>query len=121
MCRDILAIVDRLDRLVVAARIERQLPDQLALGRLVSACAIAADQLIDTDLGNEIVFVLVRESGRPAGSPAHSQAHDVYGFVSVWRDRKVARVPVYTEPREASAAAERPAESRGRRCRKLRT
>jgi ketosteroid isomerase-like protein len=59
------------------------------------------------DLGNGIVFAVVRESGRPSGSPSRSRVHAVYGFVFVWIDAKVTRVTVYTDPKEAFAAAER--------------
>ena len=51
-------------------------------------------------------------NGRPTGSLAHSQVHAVYGFVFLWRGGKVARVTVYTDPREARAAAERLAHER---------
>ncbi|MEA2314118.1 MAG: hypothetical protein QOI03_810 [Solirubrobacteraceae bacterium] len=65
------------------------------------------------DLGGGIVFAMVRETGRPSGSPAQSRVRSVYGFVFVWRDAKVARVTVYTDPDEARAVAQRLAEQRG--------
>ena len=66
-----------------------------------------------TDLGNGIVFAVVRESGRPTGSSTQSRVHALYGFVFAWTDSKVTRATVYTDPREARAAAERLAESSG--------
>ena len=83
------------------------------LGDWLSSYEETEDDLQEiTDLGNGIVFALVRESGRLIGSPAHSHVHAVYGFVFIWRDGKVARVTVYTDPGEARAAAERLAEER---------
>jgi ketosteroid isomerase-like protein len=58
-----------------------------------------------TDLGNGIVFAVVRETGRPSGSPTQSRVHAIYGFVFVWKDGKVARATVYTDPHQARAAA----------------
>jgi ketosteroid isomerase-like protein len=65
-----------------------------------------------TDLGNGIVFAVVRETGRPSGTPSQSRVHGIYGFVFVWTDATVSRATVYTDPDEARAAAERLAESR---------
>jgi hypothetical protein len=65
-----------------------------------------------TDVGNGIVFAVVRETGRPSGTPSQSRVHAVYGFVFVWTDATVSRATVYTDPDEARAAAERLAESR---------
>jgi ketosteroid isomerase-like protein len=65
-----------------------------------------------TDLGNGIVFAVVRETGRPSGSSAQSHVYAIYGFVFVWVDRKVTRATVYTDPDEARAAAERLAAER---------
>ena len=65
-----------------------------------------------TDLGEGIVFAVVRETGRPSGAPRESRVRAVYGFVFVWSAAKVIRVTVYTDPAEARAAAERLAESR---------
>jgi ketosteroid isomerase-like protein len=66
-----------------------------------------------TELGNGIVFAVVRETGRPSGSPTQSRVDAVYGFVFVWTDGKVTRATVYTDPHEARASAESLAESRG--------
>ena len=60
-----------------------------------------------TDLGSGIVYAVVRETGRPSGGLMASRVHALYGFVFVWRDSKVSRVTVYTDPDEARAAAER--------------
>jgi ketosteroid isomerase-like protein len=65
-----------------------------------------------TDVGNGIVFAVVRETGRPSGSSARSRVYAIYGFVFVWADRKVTRATVYTDPDEARAAAERLAAER---------
>jgi len=59
-----------------------------------------------TDLGNGIVFAVVRETGRPSGSASHSRVHAIYGFVFVWSDGKVSRATVFTDPHEARAYAE---------------
>jgi ketosteroid isomerase-like protein len=63
------------------------------------------------DLGNGIVFAVVRESGRPSGTARPSRVHAVYAFVFVWTDAKVTRATVYADPAEAHAAATRLAES----------
>jgi ketosteroid isomerase-like protein len=68
-----------------------------------------------TDVGNGIVFAVVRETGRPSGSPTQSRVHAVYGFVFVWTDRKVTRATVYTDADEARAAAIGLAKSRAQR------
>jgi ketosteroid isomerase-like protein len=64
------------------------------------------------DLGDGVVFVVVRQNARPAGSPSHARLHDVYGYTFVWVDGKVARATVYTDIDEARAAAERLAQER---------
>ena len=53
MCRDIVDIVDRRDRLVVAARIERQLADQLAL-EVDHTDLLVGDQQLDADYEREL-------------------------------------------------------------------
>ena len=64
-------------------------------------------------LGHGIVFLVVKQNARPWGSPAHVRLNDVYGYVFVWADDKVARATPYTDPDEARAAAERLAKERG--------
>jgi ketosteroid isomerase-like protein len=64
------------------------------------------------ELGNGIVFAVVRQNARPSGSPEDVRLHDVYGYVFVWADGKVARVTPYPDVDEARAAAERLAEPR---------
>jgi ketosteroid isomerase-like protein len=66
-----------------------------------------------TDLGNGIVFAVVRETGRPSGSAGQSRVHAIYGFVFVWSDGKVSRATVFTDPHEARAYAEGLAEPTG--------
>src|SRR5271166_610079 len=74
----------------------------------------ADDELRETrDLGNGIVFVAVRETARPSGSPATAQVHAVYGLVLEWTQGKAARVIAYPDIDDARAAAERLAEDRG--------
>ena len=63
------------------------------------------------DLGNGVVFTVVRQNGRPAGSAARVQQRPV--FVSEWVEDMIVRVTVYYDIDEARAAAERLAESRG--------
>jgi len=64
-------------------------------------------------LGNGVVFAVVRQNAHPTGSPVHVRLRDLYGYVFVWADRKVARVTPYPDVVAALAAAERLAESRG--------
>jgi ketosteroid isomerase-like protein len=59
------------------------------------------------DFGNGIVFAVVRQNARPAGSPPDVRLHDVYGYVFAWADGKVARITPYPDVDEARAAAER--------------
>jgi ketosteroid isomerase-like protein len=66
-----------------------------------------------TDLGNGVVFAVVRETGRPSGSATQARVHAIYGFVFVWSDGKVSRATVYTDPHEARACAESLAEPSG--------
>ncbi len=69
---------------------------------------IAFDEFLD--LGDEVVFAIVTERGRLAGSSAH--LHLRYAVVAVFEDRKLAKVSAYKDVDEARAAAERPAEER---------
>ena len=62
------------------------------------------------DLGNGVVFAVVAQNGRPAGSGGHLRQRE--GWVFVWVRDLIARVTVY-EVDEAHAAAERLAGERG--------
>jgi uncharacterized protein (TIGR02246 family) len=62
------------------------------------------------DLGNGVVFAVVVQTGRPAGSAGHLRARE--GWVFVWVGGLIARLTTY-EIDEARAAAERLAEERG--------
>lgn len=63
------------------------------------------------DLGNGVVFALVRQRARPVGSSAYVEFR--YASVTEWTDGVAARVTPYTDIDEARAAAERLAEERG--------
>ena len=62
------------------------------------------------DLGNGVVFAVVVQSGRPAGSAGHLRQRE--GWVFVWVRGLIARLTI-SEVDEARAAAERLAEERG--------
>ena len=62
------------------------------------------------DLGNGIVFAVVIQNGRPAGSAGHLRQSE--GWVFVWARGLIARLTVY-DIDEGRAAAERLAEERG--------
>jgi uncharacterized protein (TIGR02246 family) len=62
------------------------------------------------DLGNGIVFVVVVQNGRPAGSAGHLRQRE--GWVFVWARGLIARLTIY-EVDEGCAAAERLAQERG--------
>ena len=62
------------------------------------------------DLGNGVVFAVVVQDGRPAGSAGHVRQRE--GWVFVWVRGLVARLTVL-EVDEARAAAERLAQDRG--------
>jgi len=64
-------------------------------------------------VGGGIVFVVVRQNARPAGSPQHVRLRDLYGYTFVWEGDKVVHATVYPDVDEARAAAERLAEDRG--------
>ena len=64
------------------------------------------------DLGNGVVFAVVVQNGRPAGSASHIRQRE--GWVFVWVRGLMARLTI-SEVDEARAAAERLAEERGRR------
>jgi uncharacterized protein (TIGR02246 family) len=63
------------------------------------------------DLGNEVVFAVVVQNGRPAGSAGHLRQRE--GWVFVWVGGLIARLWTY-EVDEARAAAERLAQERDR-------
>jgi len=65
------------------------------------------------DLGSGVVFAAVRQNAHPSGSPVHVRLRDLYGYVFVWADEKIARITPYTDIDEGRAAAERLAEERG--------
>jgi uncharacterized protein (TIGR02246 family) len=62
------------------------------------------------DLGNGVVFAVVVQNGRPAGSAGHLRQDE--GWVIVWVGGLIASITVY-EVDEGRAAAERLAEERG--------
>ncbi len=65
------------------------------------------------DVGNGVVFALVRQEGRPVGTTAYVQQREAW--VYVWVDDLIAHVTVYPEAdfHEARAAAAHLAEERG--------
>jgi len=65
------------------------------------------------ELGNGVVFVVVREYGRPSGSPRHVEVHGRYGGVVLWAEGLIVRIAIYRDVDEARAAAERLAEKHG--------
>jgi hypothetical protein len=62
------------------------------------------------DLGNGVVYAVVVQNARPAGSASHVRAREGWVFVLV--RGLITRLTVY-EVEEARAAAERLAEERG--------
>jgi ketosteroid isomerase-like protein len=72
---------------------------------------IGFDELLD--IGNGVVFALVRQEGRPVGSTGYVRQRE--GWVWVWVEGLIARVTTYPEADmdEARAYAERLAEERG--------
>ncbi len=63
------------------------------------------------DLGNGVVFAVVIQNGRPAGSAGHLRQRE--GWVYVWVGGLIAHLTTYTEIEEARAAAGRLAEKQG--------
>jgi ketosteroid isomerase-like protein len=65
------------------------------------------------DVGNGVVFALVRQAGRPVGATGYVRLRE--GWVWVWVEGLIASVTTYPEADidEARAAAERLAEKRG--------
>jgi ketosteroid isomerase-like protein len=70
---------------------------------------IEVDEILH--LGSGVVFVVVRQNARPAGSTGYVQWR--YAAVYVWAGGTLMRITNYTDIDEARAAAERLAESRG--------
>ena len=64
------------------------------------------------DLGNGVVFAVVVQNGRPAGSAGHLRQRE--GWVIVWVRDLIARLTI-SEVDEGRATAERLAGERGRR------
>jgi ketosteroid isomerase-like protein len=62
------------------------------------------------DLGNGVVFAVVVQNGRPAGSAGHVRQRE--GWVFVWVRGLIARLTIF-EVDEARATAERLVEERG--------
>jgi ketosteroid isomerase-like protein len=62
------------------------------------------------DLGNGVVFAVVLQAARPAGSTGFVRAREAY--VYEWVDGLIARVTIYLDIDEARAVAERFAEER---------
>ena len=62
------------------------------------------------DLGNGVVFAVVLQEGRPAGSAGHVRQRE--GWIYVWAGGLIARLTV-VDIDEARAAADALAESRG--------
>jgi hypothetical protein len=63
------------------------------------------------DVGNGVVFLVVRQEDRPVGSTGLVRLR--MGWVAVFQAGMVERVTVYTDIDEGRAAAERLAEERG--------
>jgi ketosteroid isomerase-like protein len=70
------------------------------------------------DLGNGVIFSVVRIEGRPVGSDAYTRLR--YAGIGEWVEGVIRRTTNYTDIDAARAAAERLAESRGRRSRSMR-
>jgi ketosteroid isomerase-like protein len=62
------------------------------------------------DLGNGVVFAVVRQNGRPVGSTGHVNVR--FAAVFIWSEHLVERVTNYADIDDARAAAERLAEER---------
>jgi ketosteroid isomerase-like protein len=62
------------------------------------------------DLGQGVVFAVIREDGRPVGSSGRVQARA--DWVYEWAQGKVVRMATYTDVDEGRAAAERLADER---------
>jgi ketosteroid isomerase-like protein len=63
------------------------------------------------DLGNGVIFIVVRQDGRPVGSTGRVELQAAW--VSVWVQGTITRVTQYLDVDEARAAAESLAQERG--------
>lgn len=63
------------------------------------------------DLGGGVTFGVAAMRGKPRGGSSFVEIR--FGFVSSWRDGRIARARNYTDIEEARAAAERLAQERG--------
>ena len=63
------------------------------------------------DLGNRVTFAVIMQAGRPVDSSGEVELR--YAAVNVWVDGVIVQTTNYTDIDQASAAAERLAESRG--------
>jgi hypothetical protein len=74
----------------------------------------ADDELLEiAELAGGVVFVAIRETARPSGSPEHAQVSQSYGLVVEWRDGTASRVTGFPDIEAARTHAERLAEERG--------
>jgi hypothetical protein len=60
-----------------------------------------------------VTFAVTRQEGRPVGSPDGALVVEIWAYVFLWVDGKLARLTSYNDVVRARAAAERLAESRG--------
>jgi ketosteroid isomerase-like protein len=72
---------------------------------------LEADVEEAVDLGNGVVFVLARQTGRPLDSSGHVEVR--YASVAVFTENLIVRITNYRDLDEGRAAAERLAEERG--------
>ena len=79
------------------------------MARRLREFEIEPEQILD--LGNGVVFAMVRQTARPVGSTGYAQMH--HANVSVWVEGVITRITHYNDIDEARAAAERLAEERG--------
>ena len=63
------------------------------------------------DLGNGVLFAVVRQTGRPVGTTGY--VHQREGWVWTWADGLIVNHTIYHDIDEGRTAAERLAESRG--------
>ena len=68
------------------------------------------------DMGGGIIFVVIRHTGRLRGGAGRVQQR--FAWVIAWKEGLIVRFLAGMDIDEARAAAERLAESRGRRCRR---
>jgi ketosteroid isomerase-like protein len=70
----------------------------------------------NTDLGNGVVFAVVRQRARPVGSSAYVDFH--FASITEWTGSVIARVTPYTVIDEARAPPNALPRNGGRRCRR---